>query len=325
MLEIKDLSTDIITGTAHARAVRHFDFMAGEGIITGIVGESGSGKSIAMKSALRILPQGGRIVSGSIALDGKRIDTLAEREMRHMRGSLMAMIFQDPMTALNPVKNIGGHLTDCIRRHRRTSRKEALQQAANVLADVGISSPDERMRQYPHEFSGGMRQRIMIAMALLLKPRLLIADEPTTALDVTTQAQILDLIQGIQRGQGMSVVLITHDLGVVARLCDRVTVMYGGMAMEEGSAEDIFYRPRCPYTQALLLTLPRIDGEAKTRLKAIRGTPYGSASDAPEEEAGCPFCPRCDEAFGMCKKAIPPMTSVGDGHSARCFLNGGGI
>ena len=320
MLEISDLSTDIITRDLHVRAVRGFSLRADDGIVTGIVGESGSGKSIAMKSVLRILPPGGQIVSGSVEWNGKRIDTLTEREMRGMRGSLMAMIFQDPMTALNPVKTIGGHLVDCIRRHHKLSIREATKQAIHSLENVGISSPEVRMKQYPHEFSGGMRQRIMIAMALSLKPQLLIADEPTTALDVTTQAQILDLIQNLQRERGMSVILITHDLGVIARLCDRVTVMYGGMALEEGSVDDIFYRPLNPYTKALLQALPRMDDENRTKLKSIKGSPPSALADQSETDGICPFYPRCEESTETCKTSTPPMTTHGNNHCVRCHM-----
>ena len=319
LLDVKNLRTSFYKGKSKTEVVRGIDFSVQKGEILGIVGESGSGKSILVKSILGIIPSNAKVDSGEIILDGKHFESLSNKEKRAIRGRDIAMIFQDPMTALNPLKKAGEHLVELLVRVRGMKKKEAKLEAVELLRMVGIPSPETRVDQYPHEFSGGMRQRVLIAMALACNPKLLIADEPTTALDVTIQAQILELLKKLQRENDMSVVFITHDLGVVATICSRILVMYAGMVMEEGLANEIFYSPKHPYTKALLNSIPRVDGE-KTRLKPIKGV----APSLESMKSGCPFAERCDYAMDKCFKEIPEYKNFSATQKSMCFLAGEG-
>ncbi|WP_374721342.1 ABC transporter ATP-binding protein [Peribacillus tepidiphilus] len=316
LLKIQDLRTAFYDGKTKKEVVRGVSFSVNKGEILGIVGESGSGKSVMMKSILGILPSNAKVESGEIVLNGKHIEKLSEKELRKIRGKEIAMIFQDPMTALNPLKTIGDHLIDLLVRIRGMNKAEAKKEAIEALRSVGIPSPEKRLDQYPHEFSGGMRQRVLIAMALCCKPQLLIADEPTTALDVTIQAQILQLLKKLKQDNNMSITLITHDLGVVASLCSRIIVMYAGMIMEEGTAEEIFYRPKHPYTKALLESIPRLDDEEKQRLKPIKGS-APSLSDLPK---GCPFAGRCPYTFEKCYSEMPNYNHFSPTQRSMCWI-----
>ena len=315
LLEIRDLHTTFQVQKTKIEAVRGIDLTVNLGEIVGIVGESGSGKSVSMKSVLGILPENTEMRAEKLTFDGLDLLGMPDSERRKLRGPGMSMIFQDPMTALNPLKKIGYHLEEVLMRHSKMNRAEAKKEAASYLEKVGIPSPEKRLNQYPHEFSGGMRQRVLIAMALACKPKLLIADEPTTALDVTIQAQILELLQKLQKEEGMSIVLITHDLGVVASLCERIAVMYGGLIMERGTTDQIFYTPKHPYTRALLNAVPKPD-RLKERLDPIPG----SAPSLAHPPAGCPFAPRCPFAMEKCRKALPEYQKFEDGQESLCFL-----
>lgn len=322
LLDIRNLRTTFFDKGTKIEAVRGASLKVGSGEILGVVGESGSGKSVMMKSILGTIPQNAKIEKGEIIFDGRHIENLSVKEKRKIRGREIAMIFQDPMTALNPLKKIGYHIEEVLVRHKGMNRTQARENALKVLDMVGIPSPERRIDQYPHEFSGGMRQRVLIAMALSCSPKLLIADEPTTALDVTIQAQILELLKKLKDENNMSVVLITHDLGVVASLCRRIAVMYAGMIMEEGLTEEIFYSPHHPYTKALLNSIPRVDGDEKTRLKPINGT----APALINPPKGCPFAERCEKAFDKCFNAVPDYRSFSPTQKCMCFLSeeGGG-
>ncbi|WP_274363015.1 ABC transporter ATP-binding protein [Paenibacillus thermotolerans] len=320
LLTVEGLSTSFFTRDGEVQAVRGVSFEIAKGEVIGIVGESGSGKSVMAKSILSIIAPPGRVVGGSVKLRGQELVGLPEKQLRSMRGNRMAMIFQDPMTSLNPVKTIGSQLIEVSTRHQKLSKGEARLKAIELLHSVGIPSPEARIDQYPHEFSGGMRQRVMIAMALSCKPELLIADEPTTALDVTIQAQILDLLRELRERSDTSIVLITHDLGVVAQVCTRVIVMYGGMVMEEGTVEDIFYNPQHPYTQGLLRSIPKDPEEGRQRLVPIQGTPPNLLTPPP----GCPFADRCPRKHERCEREMPPAFEVGAGHRSACWLVEGG-
>ncbi|MDN3019250.1 ABC transporter ATP-binding protein [Paenibacillus sp. BSR1-1] len=319
LLDVKNLRTSFNNGKAKMEVVRGIDFNVQKGEILGIVGESGSGKSVMVKSILGIIPNNAKVDAGEIILDGKHIENLSKKEKRAIRGRDIAMIFQDPMTALNPLKKAGDHLIELLTRVRGMSKKEAKLEAIELLKMVGIPSPETRVDQYPHEFSGGMRQRVLIAMALACSPKLLIADEPTTALDVTIQAQILELLKKLQKENDMSVVFITHDLGVVATICSRILVMYAGMVMEEGLVNEIFYSPKHPYTKALLNSIPRVDGE-KMRLKPIKG----SAPSLQNIKNGCPFAERCEFAMDKCFKEVPEYKRFSATQKCMCFLTGEG-
>ena len=316
LLNVNELRTSFFTHVGEVKAVRGISFQLDQGQVMGIVGESGSGKSVTSLSIMGLLQNPGKIVGGSIEFNGEDLLTCSKSRMRSIRGKDIAMIFQDPMTSLNPVYTVGNQIIEMIRAHENLSKSEAREHAIEMLRLVGIPSPEKRIDNYPHEFSGGMRQRAMIAMALACKPRLLIADEPTTALDVTIQAQILKLIKDLNKELDMTTILITHDLGVVATLCDKIAVMYGGLIMEEGSAEQIFYNPTHPYTMGLLDSIPRVDGGSSARLKPIPGTPPNLVNPP----KGCPFSARCAHCMNICNEELPPFFQLEDGHRSMCWM-----
>ena len=315
LLELDNLQTSFFTRDGEVHAVRGVSFALNAGELVGIVGESGCGKSVTCKSILQLLGNNGKITGGSVRFRGDDLAQKTPQQMRQIRGNDIAMIFQDPMTALNPVLTIGRQMTEILLRNKGLSRKAANEKALAMLESVGIADAPRRFKQYPHEFSGGMRQRVMIAIALSCDPQLLIADEPTTALDVTIQAQILRLLKSLQQQTEAAILLITHDLGVVAQMCSRVVVMYGGLVMEEGSAEDIFLRPAHPYTQGLLASLPRAD-DPEHRLSPIEGSPPGLLNPPP----GCPFAERCSQRMPQCA-AQPAFRQCGAGHRVACWLS----
>ncbi|HBX23068.1 MAG TPA: ABC transporter ATP-binding protein [Desulfotomaculum sp.] len=317
LLEIKDLQTHFFTRSGVAKAVNGVSFTLGERETMGIVGESGSGKTITAMSVMRLIPNPpGRIVGGSILYKGTDLVTMPETDMRNIRGNQISMIFQDPMTSLNPVLTVGFQIAEVLFIHRRKTKKEAMQRAVEMLQQVGIPEPEKRARNYPHQLSGGMRQRAMIAMALACNPSLLIADEPTTALDVTIQAQILDLMQKLQEKTGTAIIMITHDLGVVAELCRKVLVMYAGEPAEQGSVEDIFNNPCHPYTRGLLTSMPNLDTDEKVKLTPIDGVP----PDLKNLPLGCNFAARCQQANDQCRTFKPPALQVKPGHTVACHL-----
>jgi oligopeptide transport system ATP-binding protein len=316
ILEVEGLETSFYTHMGEVQAVRGLSFKMAKGDILGIVGESGSGKSVTALSLMKLVDSPGRIKSGSIIFDGRDISAFSNARMSDIRGNDMAMIFQDPMTSLNPVFSIRNQMVEVIKRHQKVDTIPAIHIATNMLKMVGIPEPEKRIHAYPHQFSGGMRQRVMIATALSCNPKLLIADEPTTALDVTIQAQIIDIMKGISKDLGTSIILITHDLGVIAELCSKIIVMYGGMAMEKGRIDDIFYKPSHPYTRGLLQSLPRMDRQTKDRLVPIKGSP----PDLLRPPTGCPFSPRCPHAMTICREAAAPAFRIGPEHTAVCWL-----
>lgn len=315
LLEIDNLVTEFDTDEGRVRAVDGVSFSVEEGETVGIVGESGCGKSVTALSIMRLLPQPmGQIAGGTVRFQGRDLATLPLEEMQKIRGNEIGMVFQEPMTALNPVHTIGKQLTEVFLLHRDISANQAIRMGVEILARVGIPSPDVRMGEYPHQLSGGMRQRVVIAMALACEPALLIADEPTTALDVTIQAQILELIRDLQAEMGMAVILITHDLGVIAETSDDVVVMYAGRIAEQGSVYDIFDQPSHPYTQGLLASIPRLDTEPKSRLSIIEGM-VPSLQDLP---SGCRFHNRCPHAQDSCQQQAPGIELIADGHTVGC-------
>ena len=315
LISVRNLKTSFFTHVGEVKAVRGISFDVNEGEVLGIVGESGSGKSVTSLSIMGLLQYPGRVVDGEILLNGEDILTYSKNQMRRVRGKEIAMIFQDPMTSLNPVYTIGNQIMEMILEHEKMSRREARARAIEMLKLVGIPAAEKRIDSYPHEFSGGMRQRVMIALALSCNPKLLIADEPTTALDVTIQAQILNLIKKLNRQFGMTTMLITHDLGVVATVCDKVAVMYGGLIMEYGTVDEIFYHPRHPYTMGLLGSIPHVDGGEKRRLIPIDGTP----PDLINPPKGCPFSTRCKYCMNVCTREQPPYYAE-DKHRTMCWL-----
>ena len=317
LLEVKNLRTSFDTHHGEVQSVRGVTFDLLKGEVLGVVGESGSGKSITMMSIMKLLEENGKIKEGEIVFKGQRIDNINEKQMNKIRGNTMSMIFQDPMTSLNLLIPIGKQIMETLIVHKGMSNSEAFEKAVELLDAVGIPMGRARMNQYPHEFSGGMRQRVMIAMALACSPELLIADEPTTALDVTIQAQILDLMRKIKQTINTSIILITHDLGVVAEMCDRVNVMYGGVIIEQGFTRDIFYNTKHPYTAGLLKSVPNPERLGKEPLKPIMGTP----PDLLNPPKGCPFYQRCDFAMKMCKDNMPPFFQIDDNHKSACWLN----
>ncbi|KXZ40372.1 oligopeptide transport system ATP-binding protein [Alkalithermobacter thermoalcaliphilus JW-YL-7 = DSM 7308] len=317
LLEIKNLKTSFFTHVGEVKAIRGVDFDLYKGEALGIVGESGSGKSVTSMSIMKLLQHPGQIIDGQILFNGEDLVRKSQKQMQSIRGNKISMIFQDPMTSLNPVYTIGDQIMEAIIKHQKLSRQDARKKAIDMLRIVGIPSPEKRINQYPHEFSGGMRQRAMIAMALSCEPELLIADEPTTALDVTIQAQILELMKELKNKLNTAIILITHDLGVVADVCSRVIVMYGGLIMEEGTVEEIFYKPRHPYTLGLLKSIPKLsDKKDKQRLVPIIGSP----PDLLKPPKGCPFAPRCEYAMRICLNKVPNYTYVSQTQRSMCWL-----
>ena len=315
LLEVKDLHTSFFTDAGEVKAVNGVSFNLERGKVLGIVGESGSGKSVTSYSIMGILAGAGKIVSGSIKLDGTELVGADEKVMKDVRGNKISIIFQDPMTSLNPTYTIGHQLMEAILLHTDRDKKQAYDRAVEMLTLVNVNEPEKRMKQYPFELSGGMRQRVMIAMALACEPDILIADEPTTALDVTIQAQILDLMKDLQNELGMAIIMITHDLGVVAQMCDEVIVMYAGSICEQGSADEIFYNPQHEYTRGLMRSLPSVN-TAGTLLKPITGTPI----DLLNMPRGCAFAPRCDAAMKICIDEKPQEVEVNEAHRSSCWM-----
>ena len=317
ILEIKHLQTSFLTSSGKVKAVRDVSFSLKRGEVLGIVGESGSGKTVTSLSVIRLLAGTGVIEGGEILFDGKDLAKVSMKEMRTIRGDRIAMVFQDPMTSLNPLIPVGKQITEMIEEHNHgMSRAQLKEEALKLLKLVHIPEAEKRFSSYPHEFSGGMRQRVMIAIALACKPDILIADEPTTALDVTIQDQILKLLNQLREEMDMSIIFITHDLGVVAEVCDRVVVMYGGRIMEEGPVEAIFEHPSHPYTQGLMASVPDISLDKNVRLVSIPGSP----PDMLNPPAGCPFVLRCAYGRNICNAKVPPVTEIGEGHCSYCWL-----
>ncbi len=317
LLEVKDLHVSFFTPAGEVKAVGGISYTLNYGEVMGIVGESGSGKSQEAYSIMGLLQSPGKVTGGSITFEGEDVLAKDKKEMAQFRGSKAAMIFQNPMTSLNPVYTVGNQLVEALRAHDKSiGREEAAKRAMTMLELVGINNVEKRMKQYPHEFSGGMRQRVMIAMGLICSPKLLIADEPTTALDVTIQAQILELMKKLQKKTHMGIIFITHNLGVVAEICDKVSVMYAGKIVEQGLVDDIFYQPSHPYTLGLLRSMPRVDAEEHERLIPIEGTPV----DMLNPPEGCPFAPRCESCMKICLQKMPPYVEIGEGHQAACWL-----
>ncbi|MCU6726126.1 Glutathione import ATP-binding protein GsiA [uncultured Clostridium sp.] len=317
LLEVKNLHVSFFTPAGEVKAVNGISYDVDYDEVMGIVGESGSGKSVEAYSIIGLLQSPGKVMEGSITLEGEDMLAKSPSEMIDYRGSQVAMIFQNPMTCLNPVYTIGNQLTEALCAHDKSiSKEEADKRAMEMLEQVGINNVEKRMKQYPHELSGGMRQRVMIAMGLICHPKLLIADEPTTALDVTIQAQILELMKELQKKNHMGIIFITHNLGVVAEVCDKVSVMYAGKMVEQGPVDDIFYQPGHPYTMGLLRSMPRVDAESYERLIPIEGTPV----DMLNPPEGCPFAPRCEHAMKVCLQKMPPYVELGDNHRAACWL-----
>ena len=319
ILQVKDLRTQFFTQEGVVKAVDGVTYDLNEGETIGLVGESGCGKSVSALSVMRLIPDPpGKIVSGEVLFQGEDLLKVDEEEIRHIRGNRIAMVFQEPMTSLNPVLTIGRQLTEGLELHKNMNRDEAMKRAAELLLLVGIPEGHTRLSDYPHQFSGGMRQRVMIAMALSCDPKLLIADEPTTAVDVTIQAQLLEIMKAMSDRFGTAVIIITHNLGVVARHAERVNVMYAGRIIEQGSARDIYKNPRHPYTIGLMLSVPRLDEARKEKLKPIEGLPPDLIGMPPT----CAFLPRCDFAIDRCREEPwPPLTQVGDRHWAACYVD----
>lgn len=316
LLEIKDERLSFFTPAGEVKALNGVSFSMNEGEVLGIVGESGSGKSVTAYSIMGLTAYPGKLIGGTIYFNGHQIEKMSEKEMRKIRGNEVSIIFQDPMTSLNPVYTIGNQITEVIRLHTGKSKKEAYDRAKELLELVGINEPAKRLKQYPHELSGGMRQRVMIAIALACEPKLLIADEPTTALDVTIQAQILELMQELRQKLGMSIIMITHDLGVVASMCERIAVMYAGHIVEYGTADEIFYEPKHEYTKGLINSIPKLSAQEIERLVPIEGQPV----DLLNPPAGCPFAPRCANCMKICLREMPPKTELSDTHYSHCWL-----
>ena len=316
LLQVKDLRTSFFTEAGEVKAVNGISFDLERGKVLGIVGESGSGKSVTAYSILRILVDPGKVVGGEVLYEGDNILKYSKKQIREFRGNKVSIIFQDPMTSLNPVYTIENQLVEVIKLHTNRTHKEAKDRAVEMLTLVGVNEPEKRVKQYPYELSGGMRQRVMIAMALACEPDVLIADEPTTALDVTIQAQILELMQSLQKKLGMAIILITHDLGVIADMCDEIIVMYGGRVCERGTADEIFYNPKHEYTKGLLHSIPSL-AKRKERLIPIGGSPV----DVLNLPKGCAFASRCDKAMKICLNEMPEELTINAQHKAACWMN----
>lgn len=316
LLEIKDLKVSFFTPSGEVKAVNGISYDLDYGEVMGIVGESGSGKSVEAYSIMGLLQSPGKVTGGTVLFEGENVLDYSEKQKVDFRGNRTSMIFQNPMTSLNPVYTVGNQLVEAITAHTKISGKEAKEKAMKMLELVGINSVEKRMKQYPHEFSGGMRQRVMIAMGLVCNPKLLIADEPTTALDVTIQAQILELMKDLQKKTDMAIIFITHNLGVVADICDKVSVMYAGHIVEQGDVDEIFYNPKHPYTIGLLRSMPRVDADDHERLIPIEGNPV----DMLNPPKGCPFAPRCESCMQICLREDPENFQVKEGHTSACWL-----
>ena len=316
LLQVKNLHTSFFTDAGEVKAVNGISYNLDRGKVLGIVGESGSGKSVSAYSIMRILTDTGRITAGEVLFNGENILQYTPQQMQAFRGSRISMIFQDPMTCLNPVFTVGSQLREAIRIHTNRTKEQVQARALEMLQLVGVNEPEKRLKQYPHELSGGMRQRVMIAMALACEPDILIADEPTTALDVTIQAQILELMQSLQKKMGMAIIMITHDLGVIADMCDEIIVMYAGKVCERGTADEIFYNPRHEYTKGLIRSIPRVTKQHE-KLVPIAGSPI----DLLNLPKGCAFASRCDKAMKICLERQPDEVWVNDSHIAACWGN----
>ena len=317
LVDIQHERLSFFTPAGEVKALNDVSIHLNDGEVLGIVGESGSGKSVTAYSLMGLTAYPGKLVGGTIDFNGHRINDLSEKEFRKIRGYEVSIIFQDPMTSLNPVYTIGNQIMEVILLHTDKNKEQARARAKELLELVGINEPEKRLKQYPHELSGGMRQRVMIAIALACEPKLLIADEPTTALDVTIQAQILELMMELKEKLGMAIIMITHDLGVVASMCDRIAVMYAGRIVEYGTTDDIFYNPKHEYTKGLLKSIPRLDAKEHERLVPIEGTPI----DLLNPPAGCPFAPRCSNCMKICLREMAPVTTFDDVHYTQCWMN----
>ena len=317
LVDIQHERLSFFTPAGEVKALNDVSIHLNDGEVLGIVGESGSGKSVTAYSLMGLTAYPGKLVGGTIDFNGHRINDLSEKEFRKIRGNEVSIIFQDPMTSLNPVYTIGNQIMEVILLHTDKNKEQARARAKELLELVGINEPEKRLKQYPHELSGGMRQRVMIAIALACEPKLLIADEPTTALDVTIQAQILELMMELKEKLGMAIIMITHDLGVVASMCDRIAVMYAGRIVEYGTTDDIFYNPKHEYTKGLLRSIPRLDAKEHERLVPIEGTPI----DLLNPPAGCPFAPRCSNCMKICLREMAPVTTCDDVHYTQCWMN----
>ncbi len=316
LLDIKNLKISFFTQAGEVKAVNDISFKMKHGDVLGIVGESGSGKSVSTYSIMGLIANPGKIIGGSINFNGHEIEKMSEKELQKIRGNEVSIIFQDPMTSLNPVYTVGNQLSEALRLHTNKTSREIQERAIELLELVGVNEPERRLKQYPHEFSGGMRQRVMIAMALACEPLLLIADEPTTALDVTIQAQILELMIEIRQKINMSIILITHDLGVVSDVCEKIAVMYAGRIVEAGTTNEIFYNPKHQYTIGLLNSIPKINARTHEKLIPVEGTPV----DLLNPPAGCPFAPRCSKCMKICLEQMPAFSQISDTHISACWL-----
>ena len=316
LLDIKNERLSFFTPAGEVKALNNVSFSMKQGEVLGIVGESGSGKSVTAYSLMGLTAYPGKLIGGELRFNGHEVEKMTEKEFRKMRGEEISIIFQDPMTSLNPVYTIGNQIVEMVRLHTNKDKKEAYARAKELLELVGINEPERRLKQYPHELSGGMRQRVMIAIALACEPKLLIADEPTTALDVTIQAQILELMMELRKKLGMSIIMITHDLGVVASMCEKIAVMYAGKIVEYGTTDEIFYNPKHEYTKGLINSIPKLNQKEKERLVPIEGSPV----DLLNPPAGCPFAPRCKSCMKICLRQMPPRTDLSDTHYTQCWL-----
>lgn len=316
LVEIQNERLSFFTPAGEVKALNDVSIHLDKGEVLGIVGESGSGKSVTAYSLMGLTAYPGRLIGGTLDFNGHRINDMTEKEFRKMRGNEVSIIFQDPMTSLNPVYTIGNQICEVIKLHTDKTAKEAKERAKELLTLVGINEPEKRLKQYPHELSGGMRQRVMIAIALACEPKLLIADEPTTALDVTIQAQIIELIMELKEKLGMAIIMITHDLGVVSSICDRIAVMYAGKVVEYGTTDDIFYNPKHEYTKGLLRSIPRLDEKDHKKLVPIEGTPV----DMLNLPSGCAFASRCENCMKICLREMPPFTDIDDVHYSACWM-----